>query len=248
MASELTNDEVRRFAPYQLFMLVLCLWALLSLGATTFWPVDRDTRTILTYADTSVCMIFLVDFLRNLYKAPSKWGYLASWGWIDLLSSIPTGDLLRWGRAARAIRILRVLRAVKSARAVARFLNEQRAQSAFFATLLLAIFLLVFASVAVLQFEDVEGANIHTAEDALWWAISTMTTVGYGDTYPTTTEGRFVAVFLMAGGVSLFGTFSGLVATWFLSPAATETESEVHQLKAILEDIQRRLKDQQDRA
>jgi voltage-gated potassium channel len=74
----------------------------------------------------------------------------------------------------------------------------------------------------MLEFETTDDSNIRTAEDALWWAISTMTTVGCGGTYPKTPEGRLVAVFLMAAGVGLFGTFSGLVASWFLSPAAEE--------------------------
>ena len=231
-----------RISPYQMFMLTLCLWAILSLAVSTIWQPDDETQTILDYADTVVCGLFLLDFVGNVYRAPRKWAYLVSWGWIDLLSSIPTIGALRWGRAARAMRILRVLRGVKSARAIAHFLVERRAQSAFLATILLALLLLVFASIAVLQFElTAPGSNIRSAEDAMWWAVSTMTTVGYGDTFPTTSEGRLVAVFLMAAGVGVFGTFSGLVASWFLSPTAVETESEVEELKAMVADIQRRL-------
>jgi voltage-gated potassium channel len=68
-----------------------------------------------------------------------------------------------------------------------------------------------------------------------------MTTVGYGDTYPTTSEGRLVAVFLMAAGVGVFGTLSGLVASWFLSPAAEEADTDIEQLKVMVAEIQRRL-------
>ena len=139
------------------------------------------------------------------------------------------------------MRILRVLRGVKSARAVAHFVVARRAQSTFLATLLLTLLVLVLGSVAMLQFETSPDANIRTAEDAMWWAVSTMTTVGYGDRYPTSSEGRMVAVFLMAAGVGVFGTFSGLVASWFLSPSTEHTESDVEQLKAMVADIQRRL-------
>lgn len=222
-------------------MLALCLWALLSLATGTVWHLDPETQTILDYADGAVCGLFFVDFLLSLYAAPRRWSYLASWGWIDLLSSIPTVDALRWGRTARLMRVFRVLRGVKSARALAHFVVAQRAQSAFLAAVLLSLLLLVFSSIAMLQFEVPAGGNIQNAEDAMWWAVSTMTTVGYGDTYPTTPEGRLVAVFLMAAGVGVFGTFSGLVASWFLSPAAAETGSDVEQLKAMVADIQRRL-------
>lgn len=235
------TSDARRVPPYQLFMLALCLWALGSLAAKTFWQLDRETATILDYADNAACGLFLVDFLISLYRAPRRWKYLATWGWLDLLSSIPTGDVLRWGRAARALRILRVLRVVKSVRHLAHFVVEQRAESAFLATLLLSMLLTVFASIAMLQLETGPNANIRTADDAMWWAVSTMTTVGYGDTYPTSAEGRLVAVFLMAAGVGIFGTLSGLVASWFLSPAADEVDTDMAELKAMVADLQRRL-------
>jgi hypothetical protein len=63
----------------------------------------------------------------------------------------------------------------------------------------------------------------------------------YGDTYPTTSEGRLVAVFLMAAGVGVFGILSGLAASWFLSPAVEETENEVTRIEKRLVSIQQHL-------
>jgi voltage-gated potassium channel len=216
------SKPAKGVTPYQLFMLALCLWALTTLASISFFSLSESTRTILTYADNAACVFFFVDFLYSLYKAPNRWTYLTTWGWIDLLSSIPAVDTLRWGRVARVMRILRVLRGLKSARMLAHFLVERRAQSAFLAALLLCLLLIVACSIAVLQFEVPAGGNIDSAEAAMWWAVSTMTTVGYGDTYPITAEGRIVAVFLMAAGVGVFGTFSGLAAAWFLSPQPVE--------------------------
>lgn len=220
--------------PYQLFMLVLCAWALTVLAAGTFFRWSDSTRAILAYADDAICGMFLADFAYNIVKAPKKLRYLATWGWIDLLSSIPALDSLRWGRGARAMRILRVLRGVKSARAMAHFVVGRRAESAFLATVLLALLLVVCASIAVLEFEVPAGGNIASAEDAMWWAVSTMTTVGYGDRFPITSEGRIAAVFLMAAGVGVFGTVSGLVASWFLSPAVTDADQDLVEIKALL--------------
>jgi voltage-gated potassium channel len=67
---------------------------------------------------------------------------------------------------------------------------------------------------------------------AVWWAVLTLTTVGYGDRYPITGEGRAVATLLMVAGVGLFGTFSGYVASWFLVPTEKRQESEVSELRA----------------
>ena len=220
--------------PYQFFMLCLCIWALLMLGAGSFLRLSESTQQILLYADYAICLLFFGDFLHSFYTAPNKLRYMASWGWIDLLSSIPTVGSLRWGRAARIMRLLRVMRGVRAARAVAHFLASRRTESTLLASLLLILLIVVVCSIAVLQFEVPAGGNIKTAEDALWWTVSTMTTVAYGDAFPITAEGRLVAIFLMASGVGVFGTFAGLIASWFLSPAAQETDTDLRDIKAML--------------
>ena len=226
--------------PYQLFMLALCVWALAVLAVGSFAKWDESTRSILEYADLAVCLMFFVDFVVTLTKTEHKLRYLATWGWIDLLSSIPTIDALRWGRAARVTRILRVLRGVKSARELTHFVIERRTESAVLASLLIALLLLVASSIAVLEFEVPDGGNIASAQDAMWWSISTMTTVGYGDRYPITAEGRIVAVFLMAAGAGLFATLSGAVASWFLSPVARQADTERAEIKELLLELRNR--------
>ena len=67
-----------------------------------------------------------------------------------------------------------------------------------------------------------EGANITSFGDALWWACTTVTTVGYGDRFPVTTEGRIVAVVLMLVGIGLVGSVTATVAAWILKRVAEE--------------------------
>ncbi|NTW39853.1 MAG: two pore domain potassium channel family protein [Cellulomonadaceae bacterium] len=85
-------------------------------------------------------------------------------------------------------------------------------------------------------------ANIRTVGDGLWWALSTMTTVGYGDRYPTTTTGRFVAGALMLGGIALLGVVTATLASWLVERVAEAGESEraaTHaQVEALTAEVQ----------
>jgi voltage-gated potassium channel len=120
------------------------------------------------------------------------------------------------------------------------FRRSRRTESTLLASSLLALLLIVSASIAILEFEVPGGGNIATAQDAMWWAVSTMTTGGYGDRYPITSEGRIVGVFLMAAGVGLFGVLSGAVASWFLAPAAKEADVNLAEIKQLLLELRDR--------
>jgi len=85
----------------------------------------------------------------------------------------------------------------------------------------------MFSSVGILVCEQQNPrANIKTAEDAVWWSVSTITTVGYGDVYPTTTEGRCLAMLLMVCGVGMFGLLSGVVASSLIGEKKKETDEK----------------------
>lgn len=237
-----SNSKDVRSQPYQVFMLALCFYALGTLAFESFFLLDPSTHQILKYADNAVCGLFFVDFAINLYRAPNKWRYMYTWGWIDLASSIPTVEALRWGSLSRVVRIFRVLRGVRATKLVISFILDWRSQGTFLATALISIVAIVFSSVAIIQFEKgANNSNIITAEDALWWAVVTITTVGYGDRYPVTIEGRIIAVMLMIIGIGLFATFSGLVAACFLTPEAQHQESELESLRQELATIRQLL-------
>jgi voltage-gated potassium channel len=151
----------------------------------------------------------------RFYQAENKWEYM-KWGWIDLIASIPTINFFRVGRSIRLIRLLRLLKTFRSANHLVNHIFRNKAQGALTLVSIISLLLVFFSSIAILQVEDSPNSNIKTAGDALWWAYSTITTVGYGDKYPVTTEGRLIASILMTAGVGLFGTFTAYVASWFL--------------------------------
>jgi len=230
---------------WQFVILILSFVVLGSLFAEAVFNLSADTKQILQDFDTVVCVIFLIDFFWNLFTAKNKLKYLR-WGWIDFVSSIPTLDYFRVGRLARIIRIFKILRGVRSVKVISSYVFEHRAQGTFTAAILISVLLMFFSAIAILQVETVPESNIKTAEDALWWSFSTITTVGNSDKSPVTTEGKIFAAILAVFGVGLFGVFTGFIASWFVEGAEDsdikKLEREVKELKDLIknDDLNRR--------
>ncbi len=237
----MANERVA--GPYQFFMLALCVFVLLLLAVDTFTSIDPETAAILTLADNLICVLFLIDFVITMARAERKLKYFFTWGWIDLVSSIPMLDAARWGRGARVLRLLRLLRGVRSTRMLIGFMLNRKAEATLMTTALIGIIFTTFASVAILQFEkSAENGNIKTAEDAVWWAVVTMATVGYGDKYPVTTEGRMVAMLVMAAGVALFTSIAGFLTSWFVRGKDDAQDKELDSLRTELGELKALLK------
>ena len=217
-------------------MIVLSVYVVAALFLESLVKLTPATASLLEMIDTLICVVFLVDFGIRFARAESKAKFMR-WGWIDLLASIPMLDALRWGRL---VRVVRVLRAFRSARVFATFFLRRRAESALATVTALGIALVIFSSLAILNLENDAQSNIRTPGDALWWSLTTITTVGYGDRYPVTTEGRVLAVSLMIAGAALFSTFTAFVATFFMQAPKQNDEmvalvEEVRALRAELE-------------
>lgn len=206
---------------FQLLIIVLSIYVLGALIVSTFYHLPTETNNLLVYIDNAICVIFLIDFVYRFKKAENKLHFMR-WGWIDLISSIPALDFFRAGRALRLIRLLRILRTFRSTKVLLHHVFRKKAQGALTTALIIAILMLLFSSIAILQVENAPNSNITSAEDALWWSYVTITTVGYGDKFPVTTEGRLIAMALMTVGVGLFGTFTGFVASLFVEDKSSK--------------------------
>ncbi len=207
-----------------IIVIVLSIYVLVALILDTFFKLPTEVSRVLNLTDNFICIFFLIEFFIRFYKAENKLVFM-KWGWIDLISSIPTFDLLRAGRTLRLIRLLRILRAFRSTKHLINHVYKNKSKGAFTTVSIIAFLMLVFSAVAILQVEDDPTSNIKTAEDAIWWAYVTITTVGYGDKYPITTEGRIIAAILMTTGVGVFGTFTGYLASWFVKDTNIENEN-----------------------
>lgn len=215
--------EGNTLTQFDLIILVLSMYVLVALVVDTFFHLPTEVSKMLNTIDNLICLVFLFDFFRDFYLAEHKWKFL-KWGWIDLLSSIPFVDVLRAGRLVRLFRLIRLIRAFRSSKLLIEYVFRIKTKGAFTTATIIAILMLLFSSVAILMVETRSDSNIKTAEDALWWSFVTLTTTGYGDRFPVTTEGRLIAAVLMVAGVGLFGTFTGYIASWFVQESNAQQQ------------------------
>jgi voltage-gated potassium channel len=218
---------------YDLFIGALTVLSLLVVVWMLMPWLSEATRTALLFMDTLICIVFLVDFGVCFARAPRKLRYLTlEGGVLDLIGAIPvlpglrvTG-LVRFARLARFSRIAQALRDEGSPRIIGT-LRRRRAEGALASIVILAIVALTLVSVLVLQAESrSDNPNIVTGGDAFWWSFVTITTVGYGDFYPTTTEGRALGMVLMTIGVGIFGVLTSYFASTFVTPARREAAQQ----------------------
>ena len=192
---------------YELFILLLTILSLLDMVALLL-PLAPATIQLLETYDLVMCLVFLLDFGLRMKRASSPGAYFFhERGWLDLLGSIPSLGVLRITallRLARLSRLARVFRLFRSQGqgGLAKDVLANRGQYAGFITLIAAMTVLTVSSVVMVQSESrVAQANISTGGDALWWALVTITTVGYGDQYPVGALGRVIGAFVMIAGV-----------------------------------------------
>jgi voltage-gated potassium channel len=166
--------------------------------------------------DYTIWALFVIEYLVKLWLAPARWGFVKTHKLDLAMVALP---MLR--RLARAGTVLSV--GLKRARALLTHHNLH------FVLLSVAVIVFVAAGLEVAFEVNAKGSNIHGFADALWWAVVTVTTVGYGDKFPVTAAGRGVAVVLMLVAIGLIGVLTATVASFFVGEKADEEQAALDQ-------------------
>jgi voltage-gated potassium channel len=232
---------------YELFILLLSLVSIFNLGIDvlgSYLGIIEPIREIIAIINRLLTVFFLIDFFYRFFTATSKSHYFfRNWGWTDLLACIPTLRIFRIFRIFRAVRLLRQFGPAN----MLDELNSDRASSAFHLAIFGIIIVAQTAATAILRAESANPeSNITSAGDAVWWVLVTLTTVGYGDFYPTTLLGRTAAIFVMFAGVALIGVLASYLSNFFLAPPKkqettyepTDPRAKLLELKSLLEQQQ----------
>ena len=220
-------------------MMVLALIILPLLVLPLIVDLSEGTRSTFVAMEWFIWAVFLVEYGVRLYLAPEKWPFVKK-NKIDLLVIV-----------IPFLRPLRVLRAVRAAVFLARAIDAVKdvlTRHKLHYALAVTTGVVIASGLLVYSVEqDAAEGNIKSLPDGLWWAVTTVTTVGYGDRFPTTAAGRGVGVVLMIVGIALFGFLAGSLASFFVDQREEEkVDPKLAEISNRLERIEQLLRVRQD--
>lgn len=207
-----------RFFDYIIQLLIFL--SLISFSVETLPNIPEKASVALRYFEVFSVLIFSIEYLLRLWVSKKPLSYIFSfYGIIDILAILPfymvTFLDLRFLRAFRILRIFRALKVIRYNKAIERFgaafklVKEEFVL--FFACALILIFI---SSAGIFYFEhEAQPETFKSIFHSAWWAIVTLTSVGYGDVYPITLGGRIFTFFVLMVGLGIVTVPAGLVAS-----------------------------------
>lgn len=219
------HNRIRRATDLPMLLLSIAFIAIIV------WPIamphlSASARTALTAADDGLWAAFALEYAALVMTAPDRRRYV--------LSHVP--DLLMvvlpMLRPLRVLRVLRLGTVAVSGAQRSRHLLVSRAP--LYATGLASLAVVSAAVMELNAEQHAAGAHITNMGEAMWWAVTTITTVGYGDYYPVTASGKVIAAALMLTGIGLLGVITASVAAWFIGAEEDEAASREARLEAVV--------------
>jgi voltage-gated potassium channel len=214
------DHETKGGRRFTIAIQILILVSVVSFSIETLPNLSPEARSWLHIIEIATVAIFTFEYLLRLWVADRAWRYIVSfWGIVDLVAILPfylsLGIDLRGVRGLRMLRVFRLLKFARYQRALSRFgaaLNDGREELIIF--LAAAMMTLYVAAIGIYYFErDAQPETFRSIFDGLWWAIATLTTVGYGDVYPVTAGGRFFTSLVLLIGLGIIAVPTGIIAS-----------------------------------
>ena len=204
----------------ELFIQALILFSLLTFSLETLPNLSEKERHWLYISEIVTIGIFTIEYLTRLILSKRKLSYIFSFfGIIDLIAFLPfyigLGIDLRSLRAVRFVRLLRLFKMARYSKALQRFhrafvISKEEIILFFFS----ACIMLYLAGVGIYYCEHEAQPKVFASVfDGLWWAVATLTTVGYGDCYPVTAGGKIFTFFILLIGLGIISVPTGMVAS-----------------------------------
>jgi len=215
---EINDNRMSRV--FAFFIQALILISIITFSIETIPNLKPQTRTILESIELVCVIVFTIEYLLRIFVADRKPKFIFSFfGIIDLLAILPFylsfGVDLRSLRALRFLRLFRVLKLVRYNRAMNHFTRAiKSAKEEIFLFIFITLILIYFAAVGIYYFENqAQPEHFSSIFDSLWWAIITLTTVGYGDVYPITVGGKIFTFLILMIGLGIVAIPTGIISS-----------------------------------
>ncbi|TYB73896.1 ion transporter [Bizionia gelidisalsuginis] len=214
------NGDTTSSRVFAFFIQGLILLSVVTFSIETLPDLEPDTRFLLRIFETFCVVIFSIEYILRIYVSEKKLKFIFSfYGIIDLLAILPfyiaMGVDLRSLRALRFLRLFRILKLVRYNKAMNHFNAAiKSAKEEILLFILITLILMYFSAVGIYYFEnEAQPEHFSSIFDSLWWAIITLTTVGYGDVYPVTVGGRIFTFFILMIGLGIVAIPTGIISS-----------------------------------
>lgn len=205
---------------FDLSIQVLIVLSLITFSVSTIPDLSEQATAILFIAEIVTVVIFSLEYLLRIFVADRKLNYIFSfYGIVDFLAIIPfylgAAIDLRSIRIFRLFRLFRIFKAVRYSKAIKRYRDAFREiKDELLVFLIATLFVVYISAVGIYYFENpAQPENFGSVFNSLWWAVTTLTTVGYGDIYPITIGGRIFTFLILMIGLSVVAIPAGLLAS-----------------------------------
>ncbi len=215
---EIHDNKKSRY--FSFFIQALILVSIITFSIETIPNLKPETRTILQAVEIFCVSIFTLEYLLRIFVADHKFRFIFSFfGLIDLIAILPFylsfGVDLRSLRALRFLRLFRVLKLVRYNRAMNHFTKAiASAKEEIFLFIFITLILIYFSAIGIYYFESqAQPEHFSSIFDSLWWAIITLTTVGYGDVYQITVGGKVFTFIILMIGLGIVAIPTGIISS-----------------------------------
>ncbi len=205
---------------FDIFIQLLILLSILSFTIETIPDISPELRDIFNYLEIISISIFTVEYILRLFVADSRIKFIFSfYGMIDLFAILPfyvaSGIDLRSIRIFRLFRLIRLFKLFRYSKAIKRYKQAFSSIKIELAIFLSAtLFLLYISSVGIYYFEnEAQPEQFSSVFHCMWWAVATLTTIGYGDMYPVTAGGKIFTSIIVVIGLGVVAVPTGLIAS-----------------------------------
>ncbi|MCH2144629.1 MAG: potassium channel family protein [Phycisphaerales bacterium] len=203
------HENRRNVIPFELFMAGVSAYGMTVAGLRIFLHTGMEMQRLFESFDRLVCLIFILAFIHHVIFEKDRLRYIFTWGILDLASAIPFLPVLRF---IRILRLGRVVWLIRTPGALKKAIQRDPSSSLLYLLLLTLLLVYTGTCAGILAFESQDpDSMIKTGDEALWFGLVTVSTVGYGEIVPVTTGARICAAVLMFSGIGVFASLAGFL-------------------------------------